>query len=92
MTRVMARELGPHGWQINCYCPGKILGTEMTEKTDKQVLKLRGWEKDYADRYALSNVPVGRFMTKSEAAHNCLVMLQFTKYVNGAIIEASGGQ
>ena len=92
MTRVMARELAPKGWQINCYCPGKILDTEMTRKTDKQVLELRGWDKDYADKYALSNVPVGRFMTKSEAAHNCLAILNFTNYVNGAIIEASGGQ
>jgi NAD(P)-dependent dehydrogenase (short-subunit alcohol dehydrogenase family) len=92
MTRVMARELAPRGFQVNCYCPGKILDTEMTERTDAQVLNLRGWEKEKADQYALSNVPLGRFMNPSEAAHNCLVILDFTPYVNGAIIEASGGQ
>lgn len=91
MTRVMARELAPKGWQVNAYCPGKILSTEMTKLTDQQVLELRGWSNMEANKYALSLIPVGRFMTVKEAAENCLNILNFSHYVNGAIIEATGG-
>ena len=91
MTRVMARELAPKGWCINAYCPGKILDTRMTDLTDEQVLKMRKWDKDEADKYATSLIPVGRFMELKEAAENCLNILNFSDYVNGAIIEATGG-
>lgn len=91
MTKVMARELGPKGWQINAYAPGKILDTEMTRKTDNQVKTLRGWDDDESDQYARNLIPVGRYMTLNEAAHNCLTILDFTDYVNGTVIEAMGG-
>lgn len=91
MTKVMARELAPHGWVVNAYAPGKILGTVMSEMTDKQVEELRGWTKEQAEDYATKNIPVGRFMTLKEAAWNCLQILNFSPYVNGTTIEAMGG-
>lgn len=92
MTRVQARELAPKGWQINCFAPGKIKDTLMSRLTDQQVLDLRGWDSATAEAYAAGNVPIGRFMDSEEAARNCLNILGFSNYVNGALIECTGGQ
>ena len=91
MTRVMARELGRKGWQINVVCPGKIEWTNMSSLTDEQVVELRGWTDDEAEEYALSNIPMGRFTTKEEVATVVLQVLDFPPYVNGAIIDVTGG-
>jgi NAD(P)-dependent dehydrogenase (short-subunit alcohol dehydrogenase family) len=92
LTRVQSRELSPLGWQINCFAPGKILDTDMSNLTDAQVLELRGWAEIGANAYATSNVPMERFMDVHEAAYNCLTILEFSTYVNGAVIDCSGGQ
>ena len=91
MTKVMARELAPDGWIINAFAPGKILGTKMTEMTDKQVNKLRGWTQEEADSYATGLVPMGRFMELEEAAKIAVHILNTPSYVNGTTIEAFGG-
>jgi NAD(P)-dependent dehydrogenase (short-subunit alcohol dehydrogenase family) len=91
MTKVMARELAPKGWVINGLAPGKILDTIMTEKTDKQVLELREWKAYEADKYALSLIPMGRFTTKEEVAEMVMKMLEMPDYVNGSIIDMTGG-
>ncbi len=91
MTKVMARELAPSGWVINAVSPGKIEDTEMSRKTDAQVLKLRGWTKEDADAYALKNVPAGRFTNRDEMGRLVMKVLDMPEYVNGAVIEAHGG-
>lgn len=91
MTRVMARELAPKGWVINAFAPGKILGTEMSDKTDKQVNELRGWTQEQADKYAAANVPMGRFMSIEEASHIAVQITQLGDYINGETISATGG-
>jgi len=91
MTKVMARELAPKGWQINAFAPGKILGTRMTAMVDAQVLDLRGWEREDADEYAKGLVPMGRFMLLEEAADIAVYTLTAPSYINGTTIEAFGG-
>jgi len=91
MTKVMSRELAPHGWQVNAYSPGKILGTKMARKTDKQVTELRGWEDDDADDYAKSMIPVGRFMDVEEASQIAYQIFELPHYVAGETIAATGG-
>ena len=92
MTKVMARELaGKYDWVINCYAPGKIHDTKMAELTDKQVAELRGWNEYEVDTHALNNIPMMRFMHSSEAAIIAWNILGMPSYVNGSIIEATGG-
>ena len=91
MTRVMARELASEGWVINSFCPGKIIGTQMTRLTDEQVEDLRGWDTDEADEYAKSMIPEGRFMSVEVAAGIVVNILLMNSYVNGVAIEAMGG-
>lgn len=91
LTRVMARELAPHGWVINALCPGKIADTEMARKTDAQVCKLRGWTEQEASRYALANIPMRRYTSRQEVADACFQILDLPNYINGAIIDMTGG-
>jgi NAD(P)-dependent dehydrogenase (short-subunit alcohol dehydrogenase family) len=91
MTKVMARELAPKGWVINAVSPGKMEDTKMSAMTDEQVLHLRGWTKADADRYALSNVPAGRFTSTEEITRVIYQTLEMPDYVNGTVIEAHGG-
>jgi 3-oxoacyl-[acyl-carrier protein] reductase len=91
MTRVMARELAPRGFIVNALAPGKMVDTRMAELTDKQVLDLRGWNKEEADRYALSMIPMGRFTSTEEVALAAVKVLSLPPYINGSIIDMTGG-
>jgi NAD(P)-dependent dehydrogenase (short-subunit alcohol dehydrogenase family) len=92
LTRVMARELGPKGWTISAICPGKIRGTRMTELVDAQVEELRGWSHEEAETYAQSLVPVQRFTYPEEVASMIMSMLEAGRYLNGTILDFTGGQ
>jgi len=87
----MARELAPSGWIINGLAPGKIEDTRMAELTDGQVMDLRGWSKEQADDYALSLIPMKRFTNKAEVVRVITWLLSAPAYVNGAIIDMTGG-
>lgn len=90
LTKVVARETAPN-WQVNSISPGKILGTEMTAKTDKQVTQLRGWTQAQADEYATSLIPMGRFTNTVEVTDVVMNMLSMPDYVTGINIEVMGG-
>jgi NAD(P)-dependent dehydrogenase (short-subunit alcohol dehydrogenase family) len=91
LTKVMARELAPSGWVINAVSPGKMHDTVMSDLTDAQVRELRGWTDAHADKYALSNIPAGRFTNTDEISNVIFQTLQLPDYVNGTVIEAHGG-
>ncbi len=91
MTKVMARELAPHGWIVNCLAPGKMIDTEMADKTDAQVRNLRGWNQSSADDYALGMIPMGRFTNTAEVTDAIVKILELPDYINGACIDMTGG-
>lgn len=91
LVKVMARELAPKGWIINCLAPGKMPDTEMSILTDAQVLELRGWSAEDAEAYALSNIPMGRFTDTNEVSEAALAILKLPDYINGTCIDMTGG-
>jgi 2-keto-3-deoxy-L-fuconate dehydrogenase len=91
MMRVAARELAPAGWIVNALAPGKIEDTEMSRRTDEQVLSLRGWSREEAERYALGATPAGRFTSCAEVAEAVEWALEAPSYVNGTVLEVMGG-
>jgi len=91
LMKVAARELAPHGWIINAVAPGKIVDTEMSSRTDAQVMNLRGWRKEEMDNYARNLIPMQRFTIKTEIADTIFQTLALPSYVNGTVIEALGG-
>jgi NAD(P)-dependent dehydrogenase (short-subunit alcohol dehydrogenase family) len=91
LTKVMARELAPRGWVINAIAPGLIEDTEMNRKTTAQVLELRGWRADDADKYARALIPMGRYTDTAEVADAIFQVLALPDYINGTVIDMMGG-
>lgn len=91
LTRVMARELAPKGWVINAIAPGLIEDTEMARRTMNQVLGLRGWTLEEADRYAKKLIPMERYTNTKEVADAIWKILDLPDYINGTCIEMMGG-
>jgi len=91
LVKVMARELAPKGWVINGLAPGKIVDTKMAQLTDAQVLALRGWKKKDADKYALAMIPAGRFTDTKEVCEAIEWLFNAPEYINGTIIDMTGG-
>ena len=90
LTKVMARELAPSGWVINCLAPGMMEETEMGRLTVEQVKELRGWDATQADQYAKSLIPMGRFTSIEEVAGAVWKVYDLPDYINGTTIEMMG--
>ena len=81
LTKSFAVELGRHGINVNCVCPGPI-NTGMTAGIDD------GAKETYAKR----RVPLRRYGDPEEVAHMTLnLCLPAASFVNGAIIPVDGG-
>ncbi|PKP95041.1 MAG: 3-oxoacyl-ACP reductase [Alphaproteobacteria bacterium HGW-Alphaproteobacteria-16] len=81
LTMSAAREWGRHGIRINSVAYG-IVETEMTEtvRSDK-----------FRDRY-LANIPLGRFLTKEEAAQSIAFLLSpAAAFITGQHLSVNGG-
>lgn len=91
MSRVMARELAPTGWTVNVLAPGKMPDTEMSTLTDAQVRHLRGWDEEMMEAYGTDLIPMRRYTSTAEVAEAAFLMLQMPGYVNGAVLDMTGG-
>ncbi|MUH52120.1 MAG: SDR family oxidoreductase [Actinobacteria bacterium] len=81
LTKSFAVELGRHGINVNCICPGPI-NTGMTSGID-QAAKAT---------YAKRRVPLRRYGDPEEVAHMTLnLCLPSSSFINGAIIPVDGG-
>ena len=60
MTLQLARELTKkHGITVFGISPNKLRGTEMSKDIEDQVVKHRGWTKEYAEQYQLNALLAG---------------------------------
>ncbi len=91
MTKVMARELAPKGWIINAIAPGLIEDTKMAKMTNDQVLKLRNWDSDEAEEYAMKLIPMQRPTKRKEVAQAIIKIFELPDYINGSVIDMMGG-
>lgn len=81
LTKSFAVELGRHGINVNCICPGPI-NTGMTS----------GIEDVAKATYAKRRVPLRRYGDPEEVAHMTLnLCLPAASFVNGAVIPVDGG-
>ncbi|MFV0534204.1 MAG: SDR family NAD(P)-dependent oxidoreductase [Cumulibacter sp.] len=81
LTKSLAVELGYHGVNVNCICPGPIQ-TGMTAKYDE----------DLKAKYAKARVPLRRYGQAEEVAQMTLnLCLPASSFVTGAIIPVDGG-
>jgi NAD(P)-dependent dehydrogenase (short-subunit alcohol dehydrogenase family) len=93
MVKVMARELAPGGWRINCVAPGLVEDTAMTKKVYNQVTALRGWSESQLTETMLGMIPDGRAATATEVAELAMFLLSDAAgHINGETINLTGGK
>jgi 3-oxoacyl-[acyl-carrier protein] reductase len=81
LTKSFAVELGRHGVNVNCICPGPI-NTGMTAGIDSEAKQI----------YAKRRVPLRRYGEPEEVAQMTLSLcLPAASFLNGAIIPVDGG-
>jgi NAD(P)-dependent dehydrogenase (short-subunit alcohol dehydrogenase family) len=91
-VRCAARELAPDV-RVNAIAPGKVADTPMTDYVDSTVPALRGWTREYADRYEAASSPLGRPLTKSEVARTAVdILLNPSPGYTGEIVTINGGR
>lgn len=90
-VRCAARELAPK-WRVNAVSPGVVAGTPMSDQTDREVKRQRGWSKEEADDYERSMIPMGRRATMAEVGQVVMQTLRGPEYLTGANIEINGGK
>jgi len=79
-TKTWARELGPKGVRVNAVCPG-FVRTPILDSIPEAVM-----------RKMVEKVPLGRLGTPEEIASvYAFLASDDASYLNGAVIEASGG-
>ena len=90
MTLQMARELTKkHGITVFGIAPNKLKGTGMSDAIDDQVVKTRGWTKEYAQQYQLNGLLTGEETPPQRLAEFVAFLLQSKehhKYLTGCIL------
>ena len=90
MTLQLARELTKkHGITVFGIAPNKMAGTGMSASIDEQVVKTRGWTKEYAQQYQLNGLLTGE-ETPPELLAEFLAHLlqdkQHHKFLTGCVL------
>lgn len=77
MTAQMARELTKR-WGITVFgiSPNKMKNTEMSAHIDNEVVRTRGWTKEYAQQYQLNGLLTGKETDPKQVAEFIAFLLQ----------------
>lgn len=90
MTLQLARELTKkYGITVFGIAPNKLSGTGMSESIDNQVVKTRGWTKEYAQNYQLNGLLTGKETPPEKVAEFVAFLLQSKehhRYLSGCIL------
>ena len=90
MTLQLARELSKkHGITVFGISPNKLKGTEMSQDIEEQVIKHRGWTKEYAEQYQLNALLAGEETDPAQLAEFIAFLLNNKprhKYLTGCIL------
>jgi NAD(P)-dependent dehydrogenase (short-subunit alcohol dehydrogenase family) len=90
MTRQMARELfARHGIHVFGVAPNKLKGTAMSDSIDEQVVRTRGWTKEYAQEYQLKSMPIGEETPPELVAEFIAYLLQdkdHHRFLHGCVV------
>lgn len=90
MTLQLARELTrKHGITVFGVAPNKLHGTGMSDSIDEQVVRTRGWTKEFAQEYQLKGLLAGEETPPEAVAEFIAYLLQdkeHHKYLTGCIL------
>ncbi len=90
-TQALAKELAPHGINVNAVCPG-IVDTDMMKEELVVLEKLEGKTEAQLRQFFLDMIPLGRYETPDDIA-NLILFLASEKadYITGQSINVTGG-
>lgn len=91
IIKVMARESMPHA-RVNGVAPTSIEGTRMSKAAGAEFAEMRGFTPEYAASYELAGLPMGRKVRPEEVAEVVISTLFGPEYMNGAIVDITGGK
>ena len=90
MTLQLARELTKkHGITVFGISPNKLKGTEMSRDIEEQVVKHRGWTKEYAAQYQLNALLAGEETDPAQLAEFIAFLLSNKarhKFLTGCVL------
>lgn len=81
-SKGLSNEVGKHGITVNCLAPGKIMSEQIRRKHDAQD----------RNKFAASEIPVGRFGTPEELARLAVFLASpHAGFITGTVIPVDGG-
>jgi NAD(P)-dependent dehydrogenase (short-subunit alcohol dehydrogenase family) len=90
MTLQLARELSKrHGITVFGISPNKLKGTEMSKDIEEQVIKHRGWTREYAEQYQINALLAGEETDPAQLAEFISFLLSTKprhKFLTGCIL------
>lgn len=91
LTQTLARELAPHGINVNAVCPG-LIATDMQNHGIAELARMRGVSPAEVDQAQLERVPMGRYGTTEEIAKVVAFLVSpDSAYMTGQALNISGG-
>lgn len=91
-TESLAKELGPHGINVNAICPGDT-ETDMLADEVSKVAAQKSLSQDRVRQDKLQNIPLGRFATPDDIANVVLFLVSDeSRHVSGEFIRITGGK
>jgi len=91
-TRSLAREVAPHGINVNCVCPG-IVCTELWRACESNHARKLGLSKDAVSSYYCNRIPLGRLCTSEDVTNIVYFLVSLaSSYMTGQALNVTGGQ
>jgi 3-oxoacyl-[acyl-carrier protein] reductase len=81
-SKGLSREVGPHGVNVNCIQPGRIMSEQI----------LRKYSPEFRAEQSRTQIPVGRYGEPEELAALAVFLASpVASYITGAVIPVDGG-
>lgn len=91
LTQTLARELAPHGINVNAVCPG-LIDTDMQTYGVSQLARLRGEDLEAIDQGQLARIPLGRYGQPEDVAKVVAFLVSpEADYMTGQALNVTGG-
>ena len=74
LTRSLAAEAGRHSIRVNALCPGMVVGTEMTDKVNRELLRITGLSVEARAEGVRDTALLHRLMESADVARAALFL------------------
>lgn len=91
LTRTMALEAGPHNINVNCVCPGVVIGARF-ERTMAERMRMRGITREALEAELTADIALRRFVTDADIAAAVMFLVsEGARNITGQELVVDGG-